>query len=99
VVKSVSFLVNILLREILEANTGSRAAGQGGDSRAKGEYYLDATPGDPQSKPDSRPQCFRLICAADSFEVSEIASQNVLAFSDWNETRRKAKSRGLPITI
>jgi len=61
------------MREILEAKTGSRAAGQGGDSRATGEYYLDATTGDPQSKQDSRTQYF-LWSEPTIFYVSEVCS-------------------------
>src|SRR5207249_196653 len=41
-------------RETLEANSRSRAAGQGGSRGQTGRNDLDAATGDPQSKPDSR---------------------------------------------
>ena len=48
-------VANILPRaKSYEAKPRSRTAGQGGNSGATGEFYLDATPGDIKSDSDSR---------------------------------------------
>ncbi len=80
------------VRRIIEANSRSRAASQGGSRWATGRNDLDAATGDPQSTPDSRARshasadCLRIIRALCRCRFTDCPSPRLVANMGYSWT-------------